>query len=108
MRTKGCGARIKLKQYEEEAEILVFEAHDLESHNHLRDCESPQLSWEQKQAARAQAKMNPLATVNETRGNLERGGNEDEQIPFDKLRNMKRVVGRLEMRYARNIWEGIR
>ena len=47
--------------------FLVFEAHDEDSHNHLRDCASPQLSWEQKQAARAQAKMNPLATVNEMR-----------------------------------------
>jgi len=95
VRTKGCRARIKLKQTEEEAEILGFEAHDLESHNHLRDCESPQLSWEQKQAARAQAKMNPLVTVNEMRRNLERGGNEDEQIPFDKLRSMKRVVRKI-------------
>ena len=95
MRTKACRARLKIKEYDGEAEILAFEAHDLESHNHLRACESPQLSWEQKQAARAQAKMNPLATVNEMRRNLERGGNDDEQIPFDKLRRMKRVVRKI-------------
>ena len=91
-RTKLCRTRLKVMQYEGEAEILVFESHDLDSHNHLRDRESPQLSWEQKQAARAQAKMNPLSTVNEMRRNLQQAGNEDEQIPFDKLRNMMRVV----------------
>ena len=92
MRTKLCRTRLKIKQYEGDAEILVFDSHDLDRHNHLRDRESPQLSWEQKQAARAQAKMNPLSTVNEMRRNLQQAGNEDEQIPFDKLRNMKRVV----------------
>ena len=44
------------------------------------------LSWEQKQAARAQAKTNPLSKVNEMSRNVERSGNEDEQIPFDILR----------------------
>ena len=39
--------------------------------------------------------MNPLATVNEMRRNLERGGNDDEQIPFDKLRSMKWVVRKI-------------
>ena len=65
VRTKGCRTRLKVRQYEGDAQILAFEPHDLDCHNHLRDCESPQLSWEQKHAARAQAKMNPLATVNE-------------------------------------------
>ena len=92
VRTKGYRTRLKIKQGELEAEISVNDVHDHDSHNHLRDCESPQLSWEQKQAARAQAKMNPLSTVNEMRRNLDRSGNEDEQIPFDKFRNMKQIV----------------
>ena len=38
------------------------------------------------------ARMNPLQTVNEMRRNLERYGSDEENIGFDKLRNMKWVV----------------
>ena len=65
VRTKLCTSRLKIHQYADRAVILVSEPHDLDSHNHLRDREPTQLTWDQKQAARAQAKMNPLATVNE-------------------------------------------
>ena len=70
----------------------MSEPHGPDSHNHLRDREFTQLTWKQKQAARAQAKMNPLATVNEMTRNIERGAKEKEKIPFDKVRSMKRVV----------------
>ena len=80
---------MKIRKGEHDAQILVCDASNADRHNHLRDRGSPQLSREQTQAARKQAKMNPLNTVNEMRRNLDRCANEVEKIPFDKLRNIK-------------------